>query len=154
MAERRLRIVGARGPLLEELDELFSEFPRVYPRAFLDAFWGRGEAERELPAIDVCEDDAHYVVSAELPGVRREDVTVELVEGVLTIQGEKRSEREHERERQRSTERFFGAFTRSLALPSDADPERVDATFQDGVLTITIGKRVEQKPRIIDVKAG
>ena len=107
-----------------------------------------------LPAIDVSEDDGNYVVTAELPGVKREDVNVELEEDVLTIRGEKRSEREEKKEKRRFVERSYGTFSRSFTLPANADPERVSAAFKDGVLTVTIGKRPEAKPRVVDIKAS
>jgi HSP20 family protein len=152
MADREKRPVVAREPFFPDPFESFPSFPRVYSRDFLDAFWGRGDGGRQFPAIDVAEDDSRYVVTAELPGAKREDVTVELHEGALTIRGEKRSEREDKGERRRIVERSFGAFSRTFSLPPDADPERVGAAFKEGVLTVTIGKRAESKPRTVDVK--
>jgi HSP20 family protein len=115
---------------------------------------GRPGAGGLVPAMDVSENDEHYAISVELPGARKEDVHVELHEGVLTVRGEKTSEREEKKERSRYVERCYGSFSRSLRLPPDANPERLDASFKDGVLSITIPKTEEPKPRTIAIKAG
>ena len=146
MAQRE-RSLLSRDPFF---GELFESLPRVYSRDFLDAFWGGAERARVFPAVDVSEDDARYVVSAELPGVRREDVAVELEAGALTLRGEKK--REERDERRRVVERAYGAFERRVTLPGDADPERVDASFKDGVLIVTIAKSEARKPRTVHVK--
>jgi HSP20 family protein len=80
-------------------------------------------------------------------------VTVELEDDLLGIRGEKRNEREDKKEKRRLVERSYGAFSRSFTLPSNADPDRIDATFKDGVLTVTIAKRPEAKPRVVDIKS-
>jgi HSP20 family protein len=100
----------------------------------------------------VSETDDAYVVAAELPGAKPEDVTVELHEGVLTLRGEKRSERDERREHARYVERTFGSFSRSFTLPQNANPEKVDASFTEGVLTLRIPKREEAKPRTINIQ--
>jgi HSP20 family protein len=124
------------------LDEMFREWP--------GAARGRGLA----PAMDVHEDEKQYAISVELPGVKKEDVHVELQEGALTIRGEKSSEREEKKEQRRYTERSYGSFSRSFRLPADADVERLDASFKDGVLTIAIPKTEEAKPRTIAIKSA
>lgn len=105
-----------------------------------------------VPSVDVTEDDGHYVVTAEIPGAKKGDVNVEVHDGVLTLRGEKRSEREEKKEKRHYIERSYGSFTRSFTLPSNADPERVEARFEDGVLTVTIAKAEETKPRVVDIK--
>jgi HSP20 family protein len=117
--------------------------------------WPGSERSRALmPAIDVSENDVHYAITAELPGATRDDVQVELHGGVLTIRGEKKSEREEKKEQRRYVERSYGAFSRSFRLPRDADETRLDASFEDGVLTITVPKTEAAKPKTIAVKAG
>ena len=111
----------------------------------------RGEAV--LPAMDVRENDHHYAVTVELPGVRKEDVHVELDEGLLTIRGEKKSEREEKNEHCRYTERSYGSFSRSFRLPYDVDADRLDASFKDGVLSLTIPRTEQAKPRAIAIKS-
>lgn len=104
------------------------------------------------PAIDVAEDDDRYVVTVELPGTKKDDVTVEVHENVLTIRGEKRNEREEEKEQRRYVERTYGSFSRSFTLPSNAAGDRVHAAFKNGVLTVEVPKREEAKPSVIAVK--
>ena len=105
-----------------------------------------------MPALDVNETDDHYAITVELAGARKEDVTVECEEGVLTIRGEKKSEREEKKEQQRFVERRYGAFSRSFSLPRDADGEHIEATFENGVLTLTIPKSEAAKPRTVSIK--
>ena len=105
------------------------------------------------PAIDVAEDDGNYVVTAEIPGTRREDITVEVHGGTLTIRGEKRNEREERDEHRSFVERSFGTFSRSFTLPANADDRKVDASFEAGVLTVTIAKSEEAKPRTVAIKS-
>lgn len=132
---------GLSGRLPRLMDELFRDWP-----------WA-GRRERTLmPAMDVSDDDERYTVTVELPGVKKEDVHVELQEGMLTVRGEKRSEREEKKETRRYVERSFGAFSRSFRLPPDADADRLDASFRDGILTLTIPKSEEAKPRTIAIK--
>lgn len=104
------------------------------------------------PAIDVHEGDDEYIVTAEVPGVARNEITVEVDEGMLTLRGEKKTEREEKKERRRWVERTYGAFSRSFRLPSDALVDKIDASFKDGVLTIKIPKSEARKPRTIAVK--
>jgi HSP20 family protein len=106
-----------------------------------------------MPAMDIVENEKAYVVTAELPGCKPEDVTVELHEGVLAIRGEKKSERSEEKEHSRWTERSFGSFHRSFRLPADAAQSQVDASFKDGVLTIGIAKTEESKPQVVRIKS-
>ncbi len=156
MAESRERSVTRRDPFadLAEWRPLFGPLFGREGRSLLEDIWGRSAAGRPLaPSVDVSEDDGNYVVTAELPGTKREDVTVELEDDVLTIRGEKRNEREEKKETRRFVERSYGTFSRSFTLPSNADAERVSASFKDGVLTVTIGKRPEAKPRVVDIKS-
>lgn len=151
MAEREKSIV--RFDPFEDFD-WFPAFPRARRGDLLDAFWGRAQGGKLLPAVDIGEDSRSYVVTAELPGAKREDVTVEVSDGLLTIHGEKKSERDEKTEHRRYVERSFGSFSRAFTLPSDADAGRVQAAFKEGVLTVTIGKTEEKKPRTVDIKAA
>jgi HSP20 family protein len=130
------------------------EWPSLRMGRLFDELLGEGRAVSvPSPAVDITEADDKYVVTAEVPGVKREDLTVELQEGVLSIRGEKKSEREEKKEKSRYLERSYGAFSRSFTLPSNADPDRIQAGFKDGVLTVTIAKTEETKPRVISIKA-
>jgi HSP20 family protein len=151
------KAVGIRRDPFAELDlfERTSPFRRTSPWRLLDELMG--EAPRAgrgfAPAVDVAESTDEYVVTAELPGAKPEDVTVELHEGVLTLRGEKRSERDESTEHSRYVERVFGSFSRSFSLPQNANGEKVQASFSDGVLTLRIPKREEAKPRTIAIQS-
>lgn len=120
------------------------------PMRLPESFWG--QAGRWVPAMDVSEDDDQYVITVELPGTKREDVALEVHENRLTIRGEKRDEREEKKEQRRYIERSFGSFSRSFSLPKDADREHIEAGFENGVLSISIPKLEEAKPRTVDIK--
>jgi len=104
------------------------------------------------PAVDLSENEHAFVISAELPGVRREDLTVELHEDVLTLRGEKKSEREEKKDRSHWVERSYGSFSRSFTLPPTALAEQLKASFADGVLRIEIPKKEATKARQIAIK--
>jgi HSP20 family protein len=124
------------------------------PWRLLDEMFGATPARSRgfAPAVDVSETTDEYLVTAELPGTKPEDVTVELNDGVLTIRGEKRVERDEQKEHARYAERVSGSFVRSFSLPPNANGEKVDASFKDGVLTLRVPKREEAKPRTIAIR--
>jgi HSP20 family protein len=130
----------------------FREFGSGLGRLFDDAFAERRLA-RWAPACEIAENDAAYVVTVELPGAKREDVQLEIQDNVLSIRGEKKSEREEKSEKRHYVERSYGSFTRSFALPANADAERVKAGFKEGVLTVEIPKTEVAKPKVIDIKS-
>jgi len=152
------KAVGPRRDPFSEL-ELFgrsSPFQRGgSPWRLLDEFLGDAATRSRgfAPSVDVTESTDEYVVTAELPGAKPEDVTVELHEGVLTLRGEKRSERDERKEHARYVERVFGSFSRSFSLPQNAAGDKVQASFKDGVLTLRIPKREEAKPRTIAIQS-
>jgi len=106
---------------------------------------------RWSPSMDVSENDTHFVATVELAGAKKDDVHVEVEAGVLTIRGEKKSEREEENEQRRYTERCYGAFSRSFTLPTNANEDDIKASFDEGVLKVEIGKRDESKAKAIQV---
>jgi len=105
------------------------------------------------PRVDLADENGHFVLTAELPGIEPEDVDIEVEGNVLTIRGEKKLEREHKDERVHVAERRYGSFERSFTLPSSADPEKVEAAFRQGVLKLQIAKRPEARGRKIKVRA-
>ena len=113
---------------------------------------GRNRGGELAPAVDLSEDDKSFRVTAELPGVKKDDVTVEVHEDVLTIRGEKRSEREEKKDRAHWIERSYGAFTRSFTLPNSAISDQMNASFKDGILTVEIPKKEAAKARQISIK--
>jgi HSP20 family protein len=112
-----------------------------------------GESEWS-PMVDVSEDDKHYTVKVELPEMKREDIKVSVENGVLSISGERKFEKEEKGKKYHRIERAYGSFMRSFALPDDADATQVDAQYRDGVLAVNVGKSEKAKPRAIDVKVG
>lgn len=139
---REWRPLREWGFLPSRLERFFAE---------LEEPWGPGRGVWG-PAVDIAETDDHYTVTVELPGAKKEDVAVEVENGQLTIRGEKKSEREEKKEHRRYVERRFGSFSRSFSLPPNADPERMDAKFEDGVLTLRIAKSEAAKPKTIAIK--
>jgi HSP20 family protein len=104
------------------------------------------------PLVDISEDDKEYLIKAELPEVKKEDVKVTAELGTLTIMGERKFEKEEKGKRYHRVERAYGAFGRSFSLPDDASPARVSAEFKDGVLTVHLVKDEKARPQQIDVK--
>ena len=135
------------------------------PDAF-DEFWGGPlfsrlmQRPREgmesvrswVPSMDIHEAEGGYAVSVELPGADKNDISIECHDNLLTIKGEKRSEREEQDEHRHFTERRYGSFSRSVRLPADASND-VRAAFKDGVLTVEIPKSEERKPRVVAIES-
>lgn len=107
-----------------------------------------------LPLVDVSEDEHEYLIKAELPEVRKEDVKVTVENGVLTVAGERKFEKEQKEKRYHRIERAFGAFTRSFSVPEDADAAKVAAEFKDGVLTVRLAKSEKARPKSVEVKVA
>lgn len=125
-----------------EMNRVFDSF---LGRSFggLPALSRAGWGELLAPSIDLREADKEFVVEAELPGMDEKDVSVTLSNGVLTLKGEKKSEREEKKEDYHLMERNYGSFHRSFQLGDVVDPDKVSATFDKGVLKITLAKRAE-----------
>jgi len=104
------------------------------------------------PAVDITEDDKEYLVKAELPEVNKENVKVTVENGILTISGERQFEKEEKGRKYHRIERSYGSFVRSFGLPDDADAEKVEAQFTDGVLKVHVAKSEAAKPKQIEVK--
>ena len=106
------------------------------------------------PLVDISEDDKEYLIKAELPEVRKEDVRVTAEEGTLSIMGERKFEKEEKGRRYHRVERAYGTFGRSFSLPDDASPARVSAEFKDGVLTVHLVKDEKAKPQHVEIKVS
>jgi len=106
------------------------------------------------PALDVMEDKDNLIVRAELPGMKREDIDVSLHDGSLSISGERKGEEKHKDAEVYRAERFYGRFQRTVTLPSPVQVDKVKAVYKDGILTITLPKTEEAKPKQIDVSVG
>ena len=103
------------------------------------------------PAVDITEDDKEYLVKAELPEVKKEDVKVTVENGILTISGERKFEKEEKGKKYHRIERAYGSFVRSFGLPDDADPSKVAAKFANGLLKVQVAKSESARPKQIEV---
>lgn len=159
MGRKNLSVRGS------EIDNPFAALHRQMSRLFDDFFsdfglqpW-KGWAGFDggfYPRMDVAETDKEFTITAELPGIEQKDIEISLADGVLTLKGEKKQSSEEKKEGYYHSERSFGAFCRSVALPAEVDEEKVEATYKDGILKIRLPKTESQKARAkkIEVKAG
>jgi HSP20 family protein len=106
------------------------------------------------PALDISERKDAYVVTVEVPGIKADDLDITLEDGLLTIKGERRFTQESSEQQFHRVERRYGSFRRSITLPSQVQAEQIEASFEDGVLEVTVPKAEEAKPKKITVRAG
>jgi HSP20 family protein len=106
-----------------------------------------------LPSVDLHEEENQLVLKAELPGMKKEDIDISLHGDVLTLSGERKEEAVHEKAEVYRAERFLGKFQRTLTLPIAVDGSKVQASYKDGILTVTLPKAAEAKPKQIEIKA-
>ncbi|CAA9527930.1 MAG: UDP-glucose 4-epimerase [uncultured Solirubrobacteraceae bacterium] len=138
---------------VRELDSIQSEMNRLF-NTFFDTPTTAGNAapvRRWMPAMDLVEHEDHFLLTADLPGMKQEDVKLEVSDGVLTIAGERKTTHEERKGGYIRIERAAGTFQRSLTLPEGVDPEQVGASFRDGVLEVRIPKPVERKPHRVQI---
>jgi HSP20 family protein len=107
-----------------------------------------------VPSIDIQETDKEYLIKAEVPEVKKEDVKVTVENGVLYLKGERRQEKEEKGRRFHRTERTYGSFMRSFTLPADADEKKIAAEFKDGMLNVHLSKSETAKPKAIEIKVN
>jgi HSP20 family protein len=137
-----------------------ADMQRQMDRLFDDAWRGDWSALPrwggfDTPALDIHEDDQHYTVEVPLAGVKPEDINVKMQNGVLTISGEiHQSHNGDENRKPVVQERYYGKFSRSVALPQSVDSNKVEASYDNGVLTLTLPKLPEAQPKQIEVKTG
>lgn len=133
----------------ERLNRMFSR-PAVPPKngkeSLTVADW--------IPTVDISETDGEYVIKAELPDVKKEDVKITLEDGVLTLTGERRQEKEEKSTKYHRVERSYGSFVRSFSLPDLVDETKVKAEYRDGMLNLHLPKSEKAKPRAIEVKVA
>jgi HSP20 family protein len=139
---------------LRELSTLQNEMNRLFGTVFDAPASGQSTMRRWMPAMDLIETDDHFVLRADLPGMGEEDVNIEVEDRVLTVSGERKAQHEVSKEGYHRVERAFGAFSRSLTLPEGIDAESVTASFDRGVLEVSIPKPEERKPRKISIGVG
>ena len=139
-----------------ELEDLTQRLNRMFGRAPVarDSDSEPISLAEWAPMVDVSESDDAYLIKAELPGIKREDNKVTLHDGTLTLQGERRQEKEEKGKRQHRIERSYGRFLRSFALPSNVEDGKVMAEFKDGLLTLELPKSPAAKPKAIEVRVN
>ncbi|MEW6159121.1 MAG: Hsp20/alpha crystallin family protein [Verrucomicrobiota bacterium] len=141
----------------KEMEELQSRFARLM--GLSPSRLGNGGKElmsvaEWAPSVDICEDDKEWLVKADLPEVKKEDVKVIVEEGVLTITGERKLEKEEKGKKYHRMERSFGTFIRSFTLPDGADGAKVSAEFKEGVLLVHLPKTELAKPKAVEIKVS
>jgi len=136
-----------------ELEQMTSRLNGLFSRPLAPMTDSNFETFAEwTPAIDLQETDKEYLLKADLPEVAKADVHVGIDDGILTVEGERKQEKEEKGKKFHRVERVYGKFLRRLTVPSDVDPARVAADFKDGVLNVHLPKSATVKPRAIDVK--
>ena len=134
-----------------QLFDLRDELDRLFDSSFAGLATTSGILNGWTPAVDLYEEQDNFMVQAELPGLKREDIDVTLHDNALTISGERKSEEKHEDAETYREERFYGRFHRSITLPKAVKSDKVSASYRDGVLTVTLPKSEEAKPKQIEV---
>lgn len=144
---------ASRWDPFRELEEMSERLNRLTTRAT-----PAGEEELVLaewaPVVDIEETDKEYVIKAELPEVKKDDVKVAIKDGVLTIEGERKQEKEEKGTKFHRVERSYGKFMRSFVMPKDTDEKKITADFKDGILKVHVGKSEFLKPKTIDIKVA
>ncbi len=148
MALIRWEPVRELGTIQNEMNRLFNTYFDT-PTAT-----NGGSLRRWLPAMDLVETEGDFVLRADLPGMSESDVNLELDDNVLTISGERKTEHEDRKAGYYRVERSSGSFRRSLTLPEGVDPESVHATFDKGVLEVTVPKPAQRTPRKVQISVG
>ena len=138
---------------LSELEALSGRLNRIFGRPALPGATGYDMLKMAdwTPSVDVSETDKEFVIKAEIPGVKKEDVKVTIEHGMLTIKGERKMEKEEKGKKFHRIERSYGSFVRSFRIPDGVDESKVKAEFKDGMMTIALPKSEKVKPRKIQV---
>lgn len=141
----------------KELNELENRLATMFGRAPVRKNGEKDEAmtvAEWAPLVDITEDEKEYLIKAQLPEVKKDDMKVSVQDGILTIAGERRSEKEEKNKKFHRVEWAYGSFSRSFTLPEDADADKVAGDFKDGVLKVHVPKSEKAKPKKIEVKVG
>ncbi len=138
----------------EDLVNMQRELGHVFDSLFTDFDANGSFVNQWAPHVDVMEHKDAYLIKAELPGVKKDDVKIVVQDSVLKIKGEKNQENEEKDSNYHRIERSYGSFERSFNLPTGVKSDKIDATYKDGVLTVTLPKAEEAKPKEIEVKVS
>ncbi|NOU11560.1 MAG: Hsp20/alpha crystallin family protein [Nitrospira sp.] len=139
-----------------ELEEVSDRLNRMFARPAASQTNGKETmiVADWTPSVDISETEQEYQIKAEIPDVKKEDVKVTVEDGVLTIQGERKHEKEEKGKKYHRIERSYGSFVRTFSLPDVIEEEKVKADFKDGVLNLHLPKSEKAKPKAIDVKVA
>ena len=144
---------------LREMDDAQNRLNRIFLGGFPTTRMGSGEIHSLAvadwsPEVDISEDDRGYLLKADLPEMKKDDVRVTVQDGILCVSGERKSEKEDHKRKFHRIERSFGNFRRSFTLPEDADSTKVTADFRDGVLKVHLPTTARPKSKAIEVKVA
>ena len=139
-------------PFERELDSFRREMDNLWSKFFGEAPLARTFTEEWSPTVDISERKNDYLIKAEHPGVDEKDVSVSISADILTIKGEKKKEEEEKDEHHYRADRYYGSFERSFRIPTGVKADKIDATFDKGVLKVTVPKAEEAKKKEITVK--
>jgi len=139
----------------KELEDMEKRLSSVFGHAPSTAGGDKKEAiavAEWSPLVDITEDEKEYIVKAEIPEMKKEDIKINVHDDVLTVSGERKYEKEEKGKKYHRVERAYGSFMRSFTLPEDADGTKVNAEYKDGVLKVHLPKSEKAKPKAIEVK--
>lgn len=139
----------------KELEELEKRLSTLFGRAPVATAGDKKEAiavAEWSPLVDITEDDKEYIVKAELPEVKKEEIKINVHDDVLTISGERKYEKEEKGKKYHRVERAYGSYMRSFTLPEDADGSKISAEYKDGLLKVHLPKSEKAKPKAVEIK--
>jgi len=146
---RMLQLVPRRERFLSLIPEM-DLFDRFFNDLAVPEFFG--EERVVVPAFDISETEKEYVISGEIPGMDAKDLDITLLDGCLTVKGEKKQEKEEKNENYHRVERHYGSFERSFRIPEKVKTDKLDATYKDGILRLTLPKAEVSEAKKIEVK--
>lgn len=133
--------------LFDEVNRFFDDWAEVSPAATYD--------ERKIgPSCDITETDTHYLVSVDMPGMKKDDIKIEMTDKMLTISGERKRENSDVNKKVQLYEKSYGSFKRSFALPTSVEAEKIEAQYENGVLELYLPKVQAAQPRTIEIQSG
>jgi HSP20 family protein len=141
----------------KDLEDLRNSLGSLFGRPQAQRLEGQEEPMRVAdwnPLVDISEDGKEYLIKAELPEVKKEDVKITMEDGTLTIMGDRKFEKEENGKKYHRVERAYGSFARSFSLPDDASPAKVTADFKDGVLKVHLTKNQKARPQQVEVSVA
>ena len=141
----------------KELEDMEKRLSTIFGRAPMATNGEKKEAISAAewsPLVDITEDDKEYIVKAEIPEMKKDDIKINVHDEVLSISGERKYEKEEKGKKYHRVERAYGSFMRSFTLPEDADGSKVNAEYKDGVLKVHLPKSERAKPKTIEIKVA